>query len=66
MSMKETYKHLFVTQVVSLVQSGAYLSEVECESVIKKWMKGLKKEYQPRMVEVQMTAKRRLNNLVEI
>ena len=66
MSIKEAYKELFTDQVVKMVRSGKYLSEVECEPQIQAWMTGLKPEARPELISVTMSAKRKLNSLVAI
>ena len=66
MSPKEAYKELFTNQVVKMVRSGKYLSEVEAVPEIQSWMKHLSPEARPRLVEIEMASKRELNNLIAI
>ena len=66
MSLRETYRDLFAERVVEMVKKGECLSEVECEPLILQWMKGLKSEVSPTLVEVQMKSKRVLNSLAPI
>ena len=66
MNLREMYRDLFADRVVEMVQKGDYLSEVECEPVIRQWTTGLKSEVSPTVVEIQMKSKRTLNHLAPI
>lgn len=66
MTLKDTYTSLFSRQVVEMVKSNDYLSEVECEPLVAQWVKGVKEEHRPSVTSITMKAKRQLWNLVEI
>ena len=66
MSVQEMYSQLLSQEVVELVRSGQYFSEVETEPLVRKWIKSIREEDRPNPVSVIMNSKRTLWGLSRI
>lgn len=65
-NQSEYNQTILSNRVVELVNSGYAFSEVECEPLVKKWIRSIPASHRPELHGVLMDSKRALNGMTPI